>query len=282
MAGRGRMPRHAFDDGRRGYNPNIHEGPFIRGPPMPRPPPAALYEEELELQQIEIRRILTENRRLAEDRMGLQRELAAVKEELHRMNLIIADIRAQKDAHARELIEKGMKLEDDLRATEPLRNEVAQLRNEVQKINALRQDLAGQVQTLNEDLSMSQSDNKQIPILRTEIDNLRQELMRTRTAFEFEMKGSAELMEQRQAMEKNLISMAREVEKLRADLGSADGRPWGAGGAYGMKLGSPDGGFPSSYGDGYGRQPGVPDKSHMYGIGSGSWGALDKSRLPRR
>lgn len=37
-------------------------------------------------------------------------------------------------------------------------------------------------------------------------------------------------MEQRQAMEKNLVSMAREVEKLRAELANGgDGRPWGAG-----------------------------------------------------
>jgi len=30
-------------------------------------------------------------------------------------------------------------------------------------------------------------------------------------------------------MEKNLVSMAREVEKLRAELASSDGRHWGAG-----------------------------------------------------
>ena len=30
-------------------------------------------------------------------------------------------------------------------------------------------------------------------------------------------------------MEKNLVSMAREVEKLRAELASTDARPWGAG-----------------------------------------------------
>jgi hypothetical protein len=30
-------------------------------------------------------------------------------------------------------------------------------------------------------------------------------------------------------MEKNMVSMAREVEKLRAELASMDGRHWGAG-----------------------------------------------------
>lgn len=33
-------------------------------------------------------------------------------------------------------------------------------------------------------------------------------------------------------MEKNLVSMAREVEKLRAELASIDGRPWAAGKTY--------------------------------------------------
>lgn len=50
-----------------------------------------------------------------------------------------------------------------------------------------------------------------------------------RSAFEYEKKGNLDLMEQRQIMEKNLVSMAREIEKLRADLSSIDGRPWGAG-----------------------------------------------------
>ncbi|XP_058107381.1 protein FLX-like 3 isoform X2 [Magnolia sinica] len=250
MAGRGRMPRHVVDD-RRGY-PDIHEGPpFVRGP-MPRPPHPALLEEELEIRHAEIRRLVGDNRRLAEDRLGLQRELGIAKEELHRMNVAITNIRAEKEAHSRELIEKGMKLEADLRATEPLRNEVIQLRADVQKLNSLRQEMAGKIQTLSQDMGRLQADNQQIPILRAEIDGLSQELGRARTAFEYEKKANTELLEQRQAMEKNLVTMAREVEKLRADIASTDARPWGAGGTYGVKLGSPDGGFPASYGDGYG------------------------------
>lgn len=51
----------------------------------------------------------------------------------------------------------------------------------------------------------------------------------SRAAVDYEKKANIELMEQRQAMEKNLVSMAREVEKLRAELTNFDGRPWGAG-----------------------------------------------------
>lgn len=172
------MPRHVLDE-RRGY-PDVPEGPpFIRGP-MPRPPHPALLEEELEIQHGEIRRLIGENRRLAEDRLGLQRELAVTKEEIHRMNMAVTEIRADKEAHSRELIEKGLKLEADLRATEPLKNEVIQLRAEAQKLNALRQEMTAQVQNLSQDLKKLQADNQEVPLMRTEIDGLRQELVRAR------------------------------------------------------------------------------------------------------
>ncbi|XP_041018504.1 protein FLX-like 3 [Juglans microcarpa x Juglans regia] len=281
MAGRNRGPREAFND-RHGYP----EGPFMRGPPMPRHPPhphphPALLEEELEMQHAEIRRLLGDNRRLVEDRMALHREVGAAKEELHRMNLIISDIRAEQEMRCRELREKGMKLEADLRATEPLKNETVQLRTEVQKLNNLRQDLAAQVQSLTKDISRLKADNQQIPLLRAEIDGMHQELMHARAALDYEKKANIELMEQRQTMEKNLVSMAREVEKLRAEFANAD-RPWGAGGAYGMKFSSSESAFPASYGDGYGVHLGAADKGPRYGPGPASLGGAEKPRTTRR
>ncbi|KAJ7002917.1 protein FLX-like 3 isoform X2 [Populus alba x Populus x berolinensis] len=218
MAGRNRIPRELYND-RRGF---IVERPFIRGHPMPQP---AFLEEELEMQHAEIRRLLGDNRRLIEDRMGLQQELGAAKEELHRMNIVIAEIRAEQDV----LIKKGLKLEADLRVTEPLKNETVQLRAEIQKLSSSKQELVGQVQTMKQDVARLQADNHQIPLLRGEIEGLHQELMHTRAAIEYEKKANIELVEQRQSMEKNLVSMAREVEKLRVELSSSDSRPpWSA------------------------------------------------------
>ncbi|XP_072975499.1 protein FLX-like 3 [Typha angustifolia] len=278
MSGRGRAHRHAIN-GRRTY-PDFGEGPFTRGPPS-RPHPA-LLEEEYELQQIDLRRLMADHHALVEDRVALQREVALGKDEIRRLNLIFGDFRAEKEAHIRELIEKGLKLEADLRSTEPLRNEVMQLRAEIEKQIDLRQELSAKVQSLTQELARAQADNKQLPILRTDIDGLQQELMRVRTAFEYEKKGNIELMEQRQTMENNMISMARDIEKLRADLANTEGRPWAAGGAYGMKISNPEGAFPLSYAEGYNLHSGVSEKAPLYGPTSGSWGGYDKSRLGRR
>lgn len=50
-----------------------------------------------------------------------------------------------------------------------------------------------------------------------------------RRVYELEKKENQELMEQNQAMEKNLVSMAREIERLRAEQMAAERRARGLG-----------------------------------------------------
>ena len=180
MANRARAHhRQSYHNGgRRAPYPDVHEtNHFSRGQPQPRPPPPAVYEEEIDFQRVEIRRLVADNRRLADNCAGLQRDLGLAKEEVHRLNILVSDVRADKDAQMRDLIDKNMKMEAELRAVEPLRGEVAQLRMDLQKLNALRQE---QVQGLTQELSRTQADAKQAHVLKGEIDGLRQELLRVR------------------------------------------------------------------------------------------------------
>ncbi|KAI4313930.1 hypothetical protein L6164_026872 [Bauhinia variegata] len=237
MAGRHRMPRHS--DGFRGYR----DGPrpiMNRGPGLLPPHPAAL-EEELELQRRDIQNILAENRVVVDDNTILQRQLTAAKEDTYRLGQIMQKVQADKEAHTRELIERGRKLEADLRASEPLKAEVMQLRAEVQKLNSLRQDLLAKVQGLTQDINRLKTENQQIVAMRADIDRMRKELIEARRAYEYEKKANEEQVEQKQAMEKSLISMAREIEKLRAEQLSTDWTARGLGrGGYGMLNGSPE------------------------------------------
>ncbi|XP_075494142.1 protein FLX-like 3 [Primulina tabacum] len=279
MAGRNRA-RESFDH-RRGYPP---EGPIVRVPlARPVPPHPALLEEELEIQHVELRRLLGENRRLFEDRISLERELTAAKEEVRRMNLAIADIHTEQDLQSRELTERSMKLKADLRATEPLKSEAAQLRAEVQRLSTIKQDLSAKVHSLSQELAKLQRDNRHIPVLRTEIDGLHQELLRAKNAIDYEKNANIELREQRQAMEKNMVTMARDVEKLRSELANSGARSWSSGGPFGMmEFGNPSSSFPAPYENEYGIHQGAINKVGPYGSGSASWGGLEKPRMTRR
>ncbi|XP_072979618.1 protein FLX-like 3 [Typha angustifolia] len=251
MAARYRMPRQTASDELHGF----HEGP---PPPLHRargPMPPHNIEEELAIRHDEMRRIVADNRFLMEEIVELRSEIPLVKEELHVLSQAIPKLRADKEVETRELIQRGLTLQAELRSLEPLRAEVLQLRAEAQKLEALREEMSSKVQSLTQELKHVQSENQQIPSVRAELAGLRQELARGRTMIEYEKKASSDQMEQRQVMEKNLGSMARELEKLRAELENRARRP--APGSYGMLKPNPEMGLPDAPSDGYGAEKGL-------------------------
>lgn len=176
MAGRNRMPRHP--DSFRG----AHEDPrsLPHRMPMPLPPHPAALEEELELQYRDIQTLLAENRHVIDDNVMLQRDLTSVKDEIHRLNQVIPKMHADKEAQRRELIERGMKLEAELRSAEPLRVEVVQLRADAQKLSVQNKELSSQAQTMTKDINRLQTENKQVAAMKSDIDKMHKDLVDTR------------------------------------------------------------------------------------------------------
>nr|CAB3463303.1 unnamed protein product [Digitaria exilis] len=263
-------------DDRRAY-PVIHGGPRMRGAPHPHP---AVLEEELELQEVELRRLLADNRALGEERTELTRELQAGKDEIRHLNVIISDITAEKETYIGKLVDKKRKLEAELRENEHLRDEIMQLRGEIEKLIAARKELSAEAASLMEDLTREKSVKHQLPMLKAELDGLQQELIHVRNAYELEQKGNLELVEQRKAMEKNMISMAHETEQMRAELAKYEVRPWGAGGTYGVQMGrgSSEVTFTKTYEESYNIHAGVSEKGTLHPPESSSWGTYDKNR----
>uniref|UniRef100_A0A7N0UDY1 Protein FLX-like 3 n=1 Tax=Kalanchoe fedtschenkoi TaxID=63787 RepID=A0A7N0UDY1_KALFE len=249
MAGRNRGgPRRG--DSYRGYRDAPRNVAHHRPAPLGIHP--AVLEEELELQRRDMQRIIMENRTVIDENTLLQRELEDTKDEIHRLSQVIPKLRAEKEMHARELMEKNLTLDASLRAVEPLRSEVMHLRSEAQKLNMLRQEMSSEVQGLTKEVNRLQNENQQLKAIKSEIDMLRKELAEARGALEYEKKANEEQMEQKLAMEKNLVAIAREIEKLRAEQMNTERRRGLGIGAYGIASGSPDMRYhPASYGDGY-------------------------------
>lgn len=170
------MPHHPDDF--RGFRDAPR--PVMNRGPGPLPLHPAAMEEEIEIQHRDMQRIIVENRNMIDDNTILQRELEAVRDESYRLGQVIPKVRADKEVQARELIDRGLKLEAELRAAEPLRAEVVQLRAEAQKLNALRQDFSGKVQGLKKDITRLQSENQQFIVMKADIDVMRKELAEAR------------------------------------------------------------------------------------------------------
>ncbi|ONK61844.1 uncharacterized protein A4U43_C08F34170 [Asparagus officinalis] len=148
-------------------------------------------------QQRDLHRLLTDNQTLAATHIALKQDLAAS----HR------DLRLVADSAAR------VKVEGD-----------AQVRGVYERLTQDRDEMMERVEKLKKEVEKGRGEAGKIQELKWEIEFMKSEIVRGRAAIEYEKKAHAVNLEQSQAMEKNMISMAREVEKLRAELANAEKR----------------------------------------------------------
>ncbi|CAL5390950.1 unnamed protein product [Camellia sinensis] len=285
MSGRNRGPPLPMKGVPHGGLPPVHEPPFGRdhGPiphpalleemresqfrmgPRQVPPHPAIIEEHLASQHQEIQGLLVDNQRLAATHVALKQELEAARHELQRMAHYASSLHAEKDMQMRELYEKSVKMEMDLGGAEAMRAELQQVHADVKELTATKQELTAQVQAMTQDLARVTADLQQAPALKEEIDFLKQELQRARAAIEYEKKGYTENYEHGQVMENKLISMARELEKLRAEMANAEKRARAAAAVgnpgYNGTYGNPEAGYAGNpYPASYGMNPMNPDR----------------------
>ncbi|XP_038992958.1 protein FLX-like 2 [Hibiscus syriacus] len=131
-------------------------------------------------------------------------------------------------------------MEADIRVGESVKMELQQALFEAQSLVKARQVLIIQIQQASQELAKTRDDVKSLPELQDELEGLRKDNQRLRfnvecclsnqwmevvlmcVTFQYEKRSNIEQVEQMQAMEKNLIGMAKEVEKLRAVVSSAE------------------------------------------------------------
>ncbi|WCJ25438.1 Protein FLX-like 2 [Euphorbia peplus] len=246
MGSKGRLPPH----GRRPLpGPGmVHHDPFGPGvlpPPGPYPPfdmlpHPEILEQKLASQHVEIQRLATENQRLAATHVTLRQELAGAQHELQMLHSHIGLMTSEREQQTRALLDRIAKMENELKGVDPLRSELQQARAEADKLVVARQELMSKVHQLTQDLHRAHNDVQQIPVLMSELEGLRQEYQRCRVSYDYEKKLFSDHLESLQAMEKNYVTMSREVEKLRSELNnttSGDMRAV-AGGPYGGATGN--------------------------------------------
>jgi len=232
--------------------------------------------EELSRRRAEIRRIHEDNQRLADEIVSLKQTMPRLQEDLRISSQAVPKLRAEKELESRELTQRNLKLEAELRALEPLRQDALHLRSEASKLQSLRQELAAKVQGLSKELELQKSESQKMTALVAERDALCQELLQARANLEFEKKAKPELTAQVQAMEKDLVAMAQEAEKLRADIAKRNTpTSFSSRGTYGASLSTPGMGLQGMYDGG-----GYSMAGSRYGSGTVAWSSHDPHGYP--
>ncbi|KAA0039397.1 hypothetical protein IC582_020622 [Cucumis melo] len=202
-------------------------------PPFDMLPPPEVLEQKLAGQHVEIQKLATENQRLAATHGTLRQELAAAQHELQIVHAQIGAVKSEREQQARNLSDKIAKMEAELKAAEPIKLELQQAKSDAQNLIVARQELITRVQHLTQDLQRAHGDVQQVPVLMSELESLRQEYQHCRATYDYEKKLYNDHLESLQVMEKNYITMARELEKLRAELTNTSSLERRHGGPYG-------------------------------------------------
>ncbi|KAH7569285.1 hypothetical protein JRO89_XS06G0137200 [Xanthoceras sorbifolium] len=189
----------------------------------PRPHPG-LLEDKIAVQAAEIERLAGENHRLAATHGSLREELVASQQEIPRLRAHIRSMHVESDIQIRVLLDKIAKMEANIRAGERIKKDLQQAHVEAQSLVKARQELIVKIQQASQELHKVRLEVKSLPALHTELESLKQEYQRLRATFEYEKGLNIGKVEQLQAMEKDLFGMAREIEKLRAEVQNAEMR----------------------------------------------------------
>ncbi|KAL8167620.1 hypothetical protein V2J09_009119 [Rumex salicifolius] len=263
----------------------MRESSFGMGGPRHLHHPAIL-EDHLAGQNHEIQALLSDNQGLAVVHVALRQELESAHFQLQKADQYANSLHPEKDLEMKEMRDKAVKLEMDVRGVEGMKAELAQVRADVKELKAAKEDLMGQTDVMTKDLCRYKADLEQVPGLKAEIDHLKQELQRARNAIEYEKKGYAQNFEHGQGMESKLLAMARELEKLRAEINNAEKRPAAAAGysgatGYNANYGYTETGYSgNAYTMGYNMNQAHPAaESYLQGgPAPGAWGAYDMQR----
>ncbi|XP_071716959.1 protein FLC EXPRESSOR-like [Rutidosis leptorrhynchoides] len=166
----------------------------------------------------EIQSLLADNQRLATTHVALKQELNVALQDLRYFSTAAGKIKAEKDAEVREVFEKAIKMENEVRLIDELSGELVVVKTDVQKLITERKELNERLDKVHGEFAKDRAKAVQFSVLKSEIEAMQKEIQRGRAAVEFEKKVYACNIEQSQAMEKSKTSMTLEIEKLKAEL----------------------------------------------------------------
>ncbi|KAG6436765.1 hypothetical protein SASPL_101667 [Salvia splendens] len=217
-----------------------------------------LKEDLIAARSREIQTLLLDNQRLAASHVALKQDVLAAQQDLHRLSATASSVKAERDAQVREVYERSRKLEAESRSAESNR-----VRAQIKDLRAERDQLSVKLKEVEDDIARTQPEQKEFSDLKADIEALRREVQKGRAAVEYERKMKATNFELGEVMEKHLRSMAREAEKLRAEL--AEKRAMAAGVGSGTSANpAPGYAVPQSFVEpGVGRNS-VPDQHAVH------------------
>uniref|UniRef100_A0A0D9W0Q5 Protein FLC EXPRESSOR n=1 Tax=Leersia perrieri TaxID=77586 RepID=A0A0D9W0Q5_9ORYZ len=208
-------------------------------------PAVAALEDRLAARDRDIQDLLVDNQRFAATHVALQQQLIGAQHELRAVSIAATKARAEREHEVLSLADQAARIEAEALTVVAARAEVDRVHSDVQMLAGACTELADRLQELRGQFARLQAEAGKTESVRAQVETMRREIQKGRAAVEFEKKAHADNLEQSKAMEKNMIAVASEIEKLRGDLANAEKR------ATAVTTTAPvaNPGFPTTYGN---------------------------------
>lgn len=112
--------------------------------------------------------------------MALKQELSLAEQELRHLSSVAASVKAERDAEVRELYEKSLKLDAELRVIESMHAELDRVRADIEKLCVIKQEMIKDLNEINGDLAKARDESKDMAAIKAEIETERQEIHKGR------------------------------------------------------------------------------------------------------
>lgn len=178
MAGRHRLPPNAAI---------YHHPPPPHAATIPRgahpPPPASLIaalEDRIAAQHRDIRQLLADNQQLAASHVGLKKDLVASRQDLRLLADSAVRSKSEADTDVRDLYDRSLRAEEEVRRVEAMRAELAAVRSDVENLAKDRDELVEKAEKLRAEVAKAGGETGKIEEVIWEINYLRTEIERGR------------------------------------------------------------------------------------------------------
>lgn len=175
MAGRNYIPASAL-------NLRSDDLPAVRPHRRLTPADLRLIEDRIATQHREIQTLLLDNQRLATSHVALKQEVIAAQQDLRRLVATSAIVKAERDAQVREVYERSVKLQAEVRPLQVLTAELDRVRSEIKELRSEREQLTGKLRENEDEMARIRPALQEFSDLKTDIEAMQKEIRKGRYA----------------------------------------------------------------------------------------------------
>lgn len=144
-----------------------------------RPHPAQISEISA-LQHRQIQALLVDNQRLAAIHVALKQELSLAHQQLRHLSTTLSTINLERDAQFREVFDRAVKLETEVRVIEEISVELGRVSEDVSKMEEDRKEMVGKFEDIRAEVRNVRGEVGKGEEVREAVEVLRREVLKAR------------------------------------------------------------------------------------------------------